>query len=268
MLETSELSRISDNEYFAGSYHKGGDYISNSCMKLYNRGPDILHQTRLGLLEQPKTDAMRLGTISHSIILERRDEYSLIPSEFAISTGLSKKKPAVAWGAQQTLPLITSAELQMLELMAHSVGSHDYVQSIFDGAIFERVGRTRDGVKLQCKMDIVNVGKNILADLKTCQNIDDFEKDIRNRKYAYQLAFYRKVYWKLFGECPDCYLIAVEKQAPYRTAVFHITEQALTAQEYNLNHDLSRIHTDLETGIWRTGYEEPRIYPHEAKEIW
>jgi len=150
-----------------------------------------------------------------------------------------------------------------LELMNHEFKKHKFAQSIMEGAACEKVIRTQRGIWRQAKVDIINQPNKQLADLKTCENLDEFHYNIRKFDYVYQLAWYRRLYEEEFHDTPDCFLIAAEKAAPYRIGVFEIAPDALDEADKRISWDMMRLHTHIESDLWPTGYEEPRIYPFQ-----
>lgn len=264
MPDQVTLPVIPDAEYHKSSFRNGGDYFSNSCLKLFARSPAILHQTRLGLLPWGSTDALRMGSLTHMIILEDAHDYVIIPDEHMTpSGGVSTKKATREWLASLEPGKLyaTQREITQIQLMQHEVKQHDYAQQIMDGAEFERVARVEGPeVWLQSKIDIINHNKSIIGDLKTCNTLEDFPGNIRKHNYVRQMAFYRKLYRDLFFDDCTCYLIAVEKELPNRVGVWVMEDASMDAEESFINGQLRVLAGALEHDQWNTGYEQIRTY--------
>ena len=73
------------------------------------------------------------------------------------------------------------------------------------------------------------------------------------------MAFYRAVLREATGEIVPVHLIAVEKNEPFSTGVWHLAEDALDQAEKVNKAALARYRKCLYAGHWPTGYEDTRI---------
>ena len=83
--------------------------------------------------------------------------------------------------------------------------------------------------EVACKGRIDAITDMGIVDIKTTSNFDDatgrerFRYSIYDYKYIVQLAFYRR----LLGTDEKCWIIAFEKNIPYRVAVFSIADDVI-----------------------------------------
>ena len=73
------------------------------------------------------------------------------------------------------------------------------------------------------------------------------------------MAFYRAVLREATGENAPVHLVAVEKNEPFSTGVWHLAEDVLDQAEKVNEAALARYRKCLETGEWTTGYEDVRV---------
>ena len=98
-----------------------------------------------------------------------------------------------------------------------------------------------------------------LVDLKTCDSLKWFEADCRRYGYIFQLAFYRAVIRVVTGVTVPIHIIAVEKNEPFASGVWQLTDDVLDTAERINEAALGRYKKCLYTGVWPTGYEDIRL---------
>lgn len=98
-----------------------------------------------------------------------------------------------------------------------------------------------------------------LVDLKTCRDLDSFEFDARAFEYVHQLTFYRSVVWQVLGDLVPVHLIAVEKNAPYRTGVWRVGQDVLARAQQENEGIMKRLRKCQQTDHWPTGFEDVRV---------
>jgi hypothetical protein len=102
-------------------------------------------------------------------------------------------------------------------------------------------------------------GKYELVDLKTCDSLKWFESDCRRFGYLFQMAFYRAVIREATGIAVPVHIVAVEKNEPFSTGVWKLTDEVLELAELGNKAALERYRNCRASGVWPTGYEEVRI---------
>ena len=177
------------------------------------------------------------------------------------------------WVAEQVKPVISMEDFALMVKMRDAVHAHPVAKDLLASGVAEGTIRTTwDDEPVQCRLDWFDPERNLIVDLKTCNDIDRFRFDIRDFGYIEQMAFYNFCVSLARGDTigigrrPECYLIAVEKKEPYRVAVVHIVQ--LTILDAISNHmggeswrdDANAMIRELkkcrETGIWPTRYED------------
>lgn len=266
------FERISNHEYDADrpnylSSHKLIDFIK--CPQLYYR----THVTR----DMPSgdSDAFRIGRAAHCLILEGHDAFK---RSFAVGGPINPKtnkhfgsntKAFHEWVEEQNAEgrdFITDDENLLIQEMHAGVLNNEMAFNLLglDSAAELTVRTELEGMPVQSRFDLVARGTRdnlILVDLKTCKNLDWFERDARTYYYLHQLAFYDLVYAKAGDNMgfDDAFIIGVEKEAPYRAGVWRcdIGElQAIACQlEKHIQHLKTMLETKNEAPCWPTGFE-------------
>ncbi len=216
-------------------YHtatKMGEYVTSHRLAIFRRCPLEFHKREIYEIVDGDTKAFEMGRITHRAILEPQKfdaEYCVANGPINEKTGKPYGKETVkyaTWAAEQGKPVVSKADYEILAKMREAVRMHKAAADILSAGFAEGTIRGEwKGQKVQARLDWYNPEENIIADLKTCADVDRFSFDIRDFGYVYQLAFYAKLVHMARGGkemgLPDCYLIAVEKKEPYRVLVVH-----------------------------------------------
>jgi len=119
------------------------------------------------------------------------------------------------------------------------------------------------GVMCQIRIDHYNPDYGII-DLKSCNNLDAFQYNIAKFGYPTSGVFYREVFQAASKEFfpPNYYLVAVEKNPPYRTGIWKFSEEVMEMSEKMNAKNIKHFKECSETGVWPMGYEEINIYEY------
>lgn len=127
------------------------------------------------------------------------------------------------------------------------------------------IALTINGIKQKGKLDYLNPDKRIIADVKTCANIEKFNPRI----YATQLAHYRRLastYYETEKEAWDHYLLVVDKQTDVkRSKIFCISKDIINDAEKELDKLLIDFVDRRATGFF-TPITEKTDDPEKARE--
>ena len=198
-----------DNEYYSGI---GKNYLSNSDI-----GALLNNPMQFGK-DKEKTPAMLAGSYFHTFILEPDKLKNFVAVDCSTRTTNMYKEALVM---NNTDILLLQKEIDDCERMAKAVmGNLTFYDMIRDTANKYEVPAIGEigGIQWKGKSDIV--GEDILIDLKTTGNLDDFR--FSSRKYNYDSQAY--IYNQLFGK--PMVFIAVEKDS-CRTGLFECSDEFL-----------------------------------------
>lgn len=198
-----------DKEYYTGI---GKNYLSNSDI-----GALLYNPTQFGK-DKERTPAMLSGSYFHTFILEPEKLRNFQAVDASTRTTNLYKEALALTGRDM---LLLQKEVDDCERMAKALmGNLTFYDMIRDSANTYEVPAIGEigGVQWKGKSDIV--GDEILIDLKTTANLDDFK--FSARKYNYDSQAY--IYNQLFGK--PMVFIAVEKDS-CRTGLFECSDEFL-----------------------------------------
>ena len=253
-------------EESSGDYHAKAKYNLSSHQLLdFMRCPLYYHKKKCGIIADSDSAAYVLGRAAHTRILEGRQVYN---DEYALDWPVNPKtaKPfdgrtnvVKQWKANLTKSAISPKDTAVIEMMAQGVTLNDRAIDLISYGVAEGVVRSDYcGLPSQIRIDWLNPSRGIV-DLKTCNDLSFFESDARRFGYANQLAFYQSVLREKIGEYVPVYIVAIEKNEPYRCGVWRLSDQLLTfAREVN-EAAIERLKSAQASGHWPTGFEKMRI---------
>jgi len=257
-----EIVSIPDNDYHEMSLYRKGLYLSSHALIDFIKSPALFRGKENGVIPLADSDAFVTGRAAHCLILEGRSAFD---SRYITGGPINPKteKPygtATAkyqdWKAEQTKEVLSAKDVILYELLAASTMQHAEIAHVLnaEGAIDEATCRTTYcGMLCQIRIDWLT--STHIVDLKTCRDLDRFEYDFRDYRYANQLSFYQKVFESGNCERLPVLVIAAEKQSPYRAALYEIDQALLNkAQRENEDaiHKLRNCRASLD---WPTGFE-------------
>jgi hypothetical protein len=234
IVETREVARIvrQTSELYHGdqlriSRSQLNDFITSRRLFL-NR-----HVLHLPSWQQHETDAMREGTMLHSIMLDHggdmRKCFTLIPRDVLNGKG---DRVGNAWlqfkrdHAGETL--LKYHEVSDLVEMCNAVRENETASELLFGGEAAENEQTfhwsdrETGLKMRARIDRVRPG-HAIVDLKTIDTADlpSIEKAIEHRLYYLQAAVYQRAWEEFTGACGEMetlpfVLVFVEKKQPFR----------------------------------------------------
>ena len=269
----------------ADDYHQAtklDQYITSHRLAVYRRDPLEYKQRRDGVIEDKDTTAFLIGRAVHVLILEGKERFD---EEFLVGDGPINPKTGEAyghltkafkdWAAAQEKPVIGTEDFATFDEMRKAVHAHPVAKGLLAAGLAEGTIRTKWDEKLavQARLDWFNPETGDLVDLKTCQDLDRFNYDIRDYGYTFQLAFYKRcIDFASAGtyQTPiNCWLVAVEKKQPYRVAVVRVSEPTIEdsashhmgGENWRDDNDamMAELYLSLRDNTWVTRYEKTII---------
>lgn len=263
-IPTEHLLRIPEDEYHTATRH--GEFLSSHMLAAFRRSPMFYYRKLKGYVVEKKSAAYELGTAVHKMILEGVEafnrEYFVTDGPINPKTGNPYGKQTKAfeeWASTIDKKIISYDDMAFVERLFEAVFLNAEANDLLSQGVAERTLRTHyAGMPCQIRADWINPARGII-DLKTTQDLDWFESDARRYGYIYQLAFYRSIFAELTNVIAPVYIIAVEKDEPYRAGVWKIASDVLDQAEAVNREAIRRLRNCYNTGDWPTGFEEPRI---------
>ncbi|PHS61047.1 MAG: hypothetical protein COB09_19050 [Thalassobium sp.] len=257
---TAQLIKdLSNKDYHA---HKA---TSRSALMELNKSPKKYHHKFISEdYEHKETDALRLGSAFHTLVLEPEDfaehcaihpegkkrptKPQLNAKEKTDSTALLIKFWEKFDDENDGKTIIKQDEVDKLTAMAKSLRSEPAAQKILGqkGLIEPSIFWTdkETGIDMKCKLDFVPLNYSILVDLKTTASVDrnKFEKSIADFGYDLQAFIATEAIFQLTGTRPEMFVFAaVEKEPPYDTGFFMADSIVLKRGELLYRHLLNKL---------------------------
>lgn len=241
--------------------------IRHSWVRAYaERGAGYLKALMDGLT-RPETTALRIGSAVHCALIEP-DKFA---ERYAVRPRLDRRTKsgktdaatlAVAeWLAPAPKPWVDESELELLRRMGAAVASHPKVVRLLETCdMVERAHTWQDyafGSGLRCKLrlDLASSTVPLIVDLKSTDDPspEGFARSVVRYGYDTQLVFYASGEAERRGISLDemvLVLLAVEKQAPFRVALYELDDRwKRTAQAWLTKH-MGQIALRAETNNW------------------
>ena len=228
------------------------------------RSPALAHEIISGRWREPETVAMRFGAAFHSLMDPNGDfgqRYQLAPD---VDHRTKAWKEAVVAAEASGMKLITPEDWDALHRMADSVRANPVAASLLDGAEHEvgfRMASPYGDYQIQCRADLYHAGLH-LADFKTTDDLDGFQRKVIDRSYHVQASLYRFIVARACGKLLPFSFIAVEKEPPlYRCRVFDLTEEFLAIGWQEVEAALVDIGQRYSTGDWAEHRDAESVSP-------
>lgn len=249
------IKKLTDSEYFSLAQ------VSNSDLSL-------IKQSYSHYLEKDRkivSDAMHFGRAFDQYIL-RPDVFH---QEFIVAPDDMDRRTKIGKETYQNLldsgrHVLSSREWLDLNIMRDNLKSHPIAKNIIENSENEGVFTgVLEGVDCRCKIDIFNQG--YLFDIKTCQlaTANGFKKDIGQRAYHRQLAFYIDLMRQNTEGVKGGGLMAIEKPSPSShmpknsgVGVYWIGEQSIEEGRHEYKKLLGKYKKHKENPSIYTGYSD------------
>lgn len=243
--------KISNAEY------RKRDGVSSSDLKKMIKSPAHYKYWKEHA-DEVSTPALVFGKAAHKYMLEQ-DEFF---DEFAIAPLCDRRtkdgKETYAKFLEESIgkDVISNEDFEIIMDMHKALYETPFVEKLLSGEkelSFYGVDE-ETGLKLKVRPDCITDwnGQHLLIDYKTCADADNmkFCRDSIKFNYDLQLAMYRDVLKQNTGHDYTVVIIAQEKNPPYATNVFQLSEKYLNGGR-ELYKEMLRIYKECEeTDNW------------------
>ena len=225
-------------------YHSDYHAASSSALKLLDRSPAHLHQTRLNALtgaNNRTSKALLFGTAVHSAVLEPSDfakKYLLFPTKAANPSRSSKAfktfeedHPSARILMPEEAARVQSAatRISATTVIRSNAGSFTMADLVQLGVKERNIYWIDDATGVTCKARLDLTVENIVLDVKTAEDAryDRFKYDAAKYGYHIQAAFYMAGFAKFMqrGRPIIMMFAVVESAAPHATAVYQADKE-------------------------------------------
>lgn len=206
------------------------DRISASDIKNFLVSPKYYFYKKYE--EQKKSELERhfiIGSALHELILEPeffKNNYIVSP-KFDMRTSVGKTAHAEFLQQAEGKVLLNIDEYEMIVKMGQSASENETFLDLIWDSYRELSCYTTDektGLKLKMRPDSFAKNKSTITDIKSCQksSYKDFKGDVYKFGYSITSAFYKD-----FLNRENYVFCAIEKQAPYQTALYMLSDDMI-----------------------------------------
>ena len=206
---------------------------------------------------QPETDAMRLGTLAHRMILEPNTVNNI-----AIwgREEWQKVRNGGKWDAFQRenagKQILTAGDFDKAVSMSASalenapIRKYAYLPGPTEVSMFWR--HPRSGRPMKARIDKLISETHTIADLKTTRDSRPFRFSTQAHTLGYvvKMAHYWSGYQILTGIAPAIKLLAIESKLPCESVVFNVSRDTLLLGLEELENLIYRIEECEQSGKW------------------
>lgn len=202
-----------------------------------------------------ETDAMRLGTGIHALLLEPdefADRFAVMPAfekdpgnlrkakrkdepeedrrTDSKATSYYKAKASEFARANADKTLLSVAQYESALACIRAIREREYMRKIIDGCEKEQtlIGEI-GGIKFKGRVDLLRRKRPLIVDLKTTVDCDKhaFGRTFMRLHYDMKLAIYRELGRQVIGKTPDVGVICQEPRAPFDNAYVPVPDIVL-----------------------------------------
>jgi len=206
--------------------------------------------------DREETEAMRIGTLAHSMVLEGKNLLDL----YAIKThGMSfASKEGKHWRDKQTLPILTQEDAEGIPRIAAAIADNPDARRILAGCKEREtpIIATMHGVLCKALIDLHDPasGKWTVGDFKTAQDASprEFAKNAYKMDYDMQAAWYSDVVAIYYGieNPPWWFWIVAEKKPPFVNSVYVPSDEFMQSGRNKVERALTIYKECLASGEW------------------
>jgi hypothetical protein len=234
------------------------DHISASDIKNFLQSPRYYFYKTF---EEERVDKGErhfiVGSALHELILEPElfKETYIVSPKFDMRTTKGKEAYAEFVSQSEGKTLLNIDEYEMIVRMGESASRNETFRELIVDSYRELSCYTEDsktGLKLRMRPDSFAKNKSTITDLKSClqSNYKSFKSDVYKYGYSITTAFYMD-----FLKRENYVFCAIEKQAPYQTALYMLDDEMIEygRTQYRLALDLMK--WSMDNNFW-CGYNE------------
>lgn len=249
MIDPGIYPGVPDHEY------RAWDALGSTDIKTLATHPAGVFRFRR---ENPRSSqAFDVGRVAHSLILEG-DETRVVAIDVEAKRGKAWTDPAEAARAEGKTPL-TVAEWDSVRQMRDSVFANPDAAELLTGHEAETSLRWDEhGTPAKARLDAWHRDQQVIVDLKTTRDASPrgFGRSAAEYGYHAQAAHYSDGVLALTDARNDYFIVCVEKEPPYVTAVYEVFIDQIVAGREIVREGLNAYREAITTNHWPTHYPQ------------
>jgi hypothetical protein len=228
------------------------DFVSASDLKTFMKSPRLYFYEKFS---KPKPEAQRhfaIGSAVHELILEPQ----LFNSNYLVCPKVDKRtkegKEAFAKFSEeaQGKTILFEDEMNMIREMALNARLNPTFLELLNDSYYEVSCYTVDeitGLNIRLRPDILPKSKSTIVDIKSCleSSPKKFKGDVYSYGYSISAAYYCD-----FLQRENYVFAAVEKQAPFQTSLYVLTDEMIDYGRYQYRMALDLLKWSMDNEYW------------------
>jgi len=262
-MDTGIYEDISNEKYHSG------DGVSKTMLDRFSKSPAhyLYHMSH----KSESTEAMRIGTSAHTLILEPEkfdDEIAVLPDGIDRRTKIGKAAYAEFQEVSDGKLIIKADDFDNIQRMRDAVMAHPSASQLLTGGIAEQSAYWIDeetGLLCRCRPDYMK--GSAIIDLKTTTDASprEFGRSAAKFRYDVQGAYYLDGYNAAGGNVTAFAFAVVEKSPPYNVEVYTMEDEHFQAGRWKYRQNLAdlkqAIDSDKFGGYSESGEPMPLMLP-------
>lgn len=205
--------------------------VNFSSLKHILKSPAAYKAHQDGEDDFEESDAMKVGTLAHAMILEGKnllDMYAIKPAGMSFAN-----KEGKAWRDAQTKPILKEEDANKIPKMAESIANNLHARHIIKQCQFRETPILANIKGVNCKCLLDSHGTDgvhwIICDIKTTDDVSPqaFARKVANMDYDFQQSLYTSalsIHEQIADERPFWFWIAVQNKSPFTSVVYTADE--------------------------------------------
>lgn len=247
------MSKIEYVKDTFSEYLSKKDHVAASDIKMFLKSPRMYYYHKHAVKVEDTTKRhFPVGSAVHEKIMEPE----LFDSNFVVSQKFDRrtkqgKEDAIAFElANQDRLIINEDEMSMIEQMSINARQNATFMELLEDSLFEISCYTVDevtGLKIRMRPDMFPQTKSTIVDIKSCLDSSPkkFKKDIYSYDYSLSASYYSD-----FLKRENYIFAAVEKQAPFQTSLYAISDEMLDYGRYQYRMGLDLLKWSIDNDYW------------------
>jgi hypothetical protein len=233
-------------------YLSKSDYVSESDLKTFLKSPRAYFYDKNRTEPKPDKKHFAVGSALYEYIMEKDqfDKNFIVSPKFDRRTKDGKQKYEDFQLKADGKTILDEQEMEMIKQISVSAKMNRTFMELLEGSYYEVSCYTVDevtGLKVRLRPDILPMSKNTVVDIKSC--LDSSPKGFKSDVYSYDYSLTSAYYLDFLGR-ENYVFAAMEKNAPYQTSLYVLSEKLLQIgrSEYRMGLDLLK--WSIENNFW------------------
>lgn len=237
-------------------YYSDSTLLTNSALKVFRKSP-IEYRRRFidgHRKTSDKSPALVFGSAVHALVEGNRDAVAVLP-EVDRRTKAGKQEELDFQEQNSGKLLLTKSDFYLAKDLAEM--SRYYLQQCgiqpthYEGT----VTFSWDGVECKSRLDIIEIrdGSCMIADVKTCDNLHDFERRFFEFGYARQAAYYLEAVSHLCDFSEFRFVVVSKKER--MVCGYTVDPKDISHARREIEGDLERFRFCRDSNLWG----EPKV---------